>query len=71
MEQGRRDILTVARERAVLVACLLPGHNNDPHEPLGELESLADTAGAVVVDILIQNKPKPKAATLIGTGKVQ
>ncbi|MAE63057.1 MAG: GTPase HflX [Phycisphaeraceae bacterium] len=71
MEQGQREKLTVARERAVLVACLLPGNTNDPHDPLGELERLADTAGAVVVDQIIQNRQKPTAATYIGSGKVQ
>jgi GTP-binding protein HflX len=53
------------------VACLLPGHEADPHDPLGELRSLADTAGAQVVDELIQNRPKPDPATFIGSGKAQ
>ncbi len=51
------------------MACLLPGHEADPHDPLGELRSLADTAGARVVDELIQNRPKPDPATFIGSGK--
>jgi GTP-binding protein HflX len=71
MEQGRRDGTTVVRERAILVACLLPGNTNDPQDPLGELRSLADTAGAVVVDELIQNRHKPVAGTFMGTGKVK
>ncbi len=70
MTQTQRDILTVDRERAVLVACLLPRHQADPHDPLGELRSLADTAGAVVVDQLIQNRAKPDARTFIGSGKI-
>src|SRR5688572_19193271 len=72
MEQAHRENnLTVVRERAVLVGCLLPGMNVDPHEPLGELRSLADTAGAIVVDELLQNKHKPEPATFIGSGKVK
>ena len=71
MEQGKRNTMTVVRERAILVACLLPGKESDPHDPLGELRSLADTAGAVVVDELMQNKRKPEAATYIGSGKVK
>src|SRR3989304_2774608 len=67
----QRESLRVARERAVLVACLLPDHQADPHDPLGELRALADTAGAVVVDELIQNRQRPTAATFIGSGKVQ
>ncbi|MCX5661134.1 MAG: GTPase HflX [Planctomycetota bacterium] len=70
MEQSERENLTVNRERAVLAAALLPNNHSDPHDPLGELRSLADTAGAVVVDELLQNKQKPDAATFIGKGKV-
>ncbi len=70
MEQNEREKMTVVRERAVLVAALLPGNRGDPHDPLGELRSLADTAGAVVVDELLQNKQKPDAGTFIGKGKV-
>ena len=60
----------MAAERAVLVAALLPDDGLDPHDPLGELRSLADTAGAVVVDELMQKRAKPDAATFIGKGKV-
>jgi len=69
--QTHRDNLTVQRERAILVACLLPNHQTDPHDPLNELRSLADTAGAIVVDELIQNRVKPDAATFIGSGKAK
>lgn len=66
-----QDILAEPQERTVLVACLLPGYQGDPHDPLGELRSLADTAGAVVVDELIQKKEKPNVRTFIGSGKVE
>jgi len=66
-----RATMTVVREKAVLVACLLPGNQTDPHDPLGELRALADTAGAIVVDELIQNRPKRDAGTFIGKGKVE
>ncbi len=55
----------------MLVACLLPNNQADPHDPLGELRSLADTAGAVVVDELIQHRNKPDPGTFIGSGKTQ
>ena len=70
MEQGKRELMSVIKERAILVACLLPGNQSDPHDPLGELRSLADTAGAVVVDELLQHKHKVEPATFIGKGKV-
>jgi len=70
MEDLERSTSTVIKERAILVACLLPGNQNDPHDPLGELRSLADTAGAIVIDEVLQNKQKVEAATFIGSGKV-
>ena len=66
-----RATLSVRKERAVLVACLLPVRVPDPHDPLSELRALADTAGATIVDELIQNRPKPDPATFIGSGKVK
>jgi len=72
MEQGQREQqLSVARENAVLVACILPDSTADPHDPLAELRALADTAGAVVVDQLIQNRTRVEPATFIGSGKVR
>jgi len=40
-------------------------------ESLAELASLAESAGAVVLEQLIQTRPAPEAATLIGSGKVK
>ena len=71
MEELTRDSLLVTRERAVLVLCLMPAFDGDPHDPLGELRSLADTAGAIVVDQMIQRRQKVDAATFIGSGKVE
>ncbi len=70
METGKREQLSVKRERALLAACLLPNDGLDPHDPLGELRSLADTAGAVVVDELMQKRAKPSAKTFMGKGKI-
>ncbi len=64
-------MLSVQREKAVLAAVLLPDHQNDPHDPLGELRALADTAGAVVVDELMQHRQRPATATFMGSGKVE
>ncbi len=66
----QRESLKVTSERAILVACMLPNDGSDPHDPLGELRALADTAGAVVVDQVMQNRQKPDPATFIGSGKV-
>ncbi|MEZ6193461.1 MAG: GTPase HflX [Phycisphaerales bacterium] len=71
MEQMKREQLAVQQERAILVACLLPDDGADPHDPLAELRSLADTAGAVCCDQLMQKRAKPDAATFIGKGKVE
>jgi GTP-binding protein HflX len=71
MESGARAQLAVDRERAILVGCLLPDSELNPHDPLGELRSLADTAGASVVDEVLQKRHKPEAGTFIGRGKVR
>lgn len=55
-------------ERVLLVGSL----NNDAYsteESLDELEELAETAGAVVVDRIIQNKNKIDSSLYIGSGK--
>lgn len=67
----QREQLAVQRERAILVSCLLPDDGSDPHDPLAELRSLADTAGAICCDQLMQKRTKPSAKTFIGKGKVE
>ncbi len=67
----QRESLALVKERAILVACLLPDYEVDPHDPLGELRALADTAGAVVIDQIMQKKQRPDPATFIGKGKVE
>ncbi len=71
LTQRPRHNPAATQERAILVACLLPDAAIDPHDPLGELRSLAETAGARVVDELIQNKNRPDPATFLGSGKIE
>jgi len=66
----QRMTLGVQRERVLLAGCLLAGGNHDVQDPLNELRALADTAGAIVVDELLQKRDKPDPATFIGKGKV-
>jgi GTP-binding protein HflX len=65
----KRTELSVKQERAVLVGVILPGSTADPRDPLGELGSLARTAGARVVGNVIQKRGRIDAATYIGKGK--
>jgi GTP-binding protein HflX len=71
MEQFERPGLSVAHERAVLAACLLPDRSHNPHDPLDELRSLAETAGATVADEALQARDKPDPGTFIGAGKAE
>jgi GTP-binding protein HflX len=71
MTQKHREDLNVVAERAVLVGVVLPGDHVDEHDPLRELKSLAETAGAQVVGELIQNRAKPNGRTYLGKGKVE
>ena len=40
-------------------------------ESLEELQALAATAGAIVEEVVLQSRPAPDAATLIGSGKLE
>ena len=70
MAELKRTDLSVGQERAILVGVILPGSTADPRDPLGELSSLARTAGAKVAGQLIQRRQKADASTYIGSGKV-
>ena len=50
-----------------------PGRNRayQPEDSLEELAELAASAGAGIVERVIQSRPAPEAATLIGRGKVE
>jgi GTP-binding protein HflX len=69
MAELKRTQLSVRQERAVLVGVILPDTNADPRDPLGELASLAKTAGAKVVGQIFQKRQKIDAGTYVGSGK--
>jgi GTPase len=56
-------------ERVVLVGVWTEGTVTDAENSLIELAALADTAGATVLDGLIQRRQRPDPATYIGRGK--
>jgi len=56
--------LTESAERAMLIS-------TDSEESLDELQSLAETAGALVVSRQMQKRQRPDPATFIGSGKAQ
>lgn len=59
------------KEKAILVGLVLPGMTrNQSLESLDELVLLAETAGAQVVDKIVQEKRSISPSTLIGKGKV-
>lgn len=66
-----RTKLEVAAERAVLAAVRLPDSTHDPRDPFGELKSLAEQAGAIVVGECVQNLDRPVAGSYMGSGKIQ
>ncbi len=58
--------------KAVLVAlCTDDGSAEETEKSLDELARLLDTAGGAVFARLVQNKDRPDARTLIGSGKVR
>ncbi|GAA3376491.1 GTPase HflX [Streptomyces sannanensis] len=58
-------------ERVVLVGVWTSGTVQDAENSLAELAALAETAGALVLDGVIQRRDKPDPATYIGSGKAQ
>lgn len=66
-----RSELKVQSERAIVAAVRLPDSNHNPADPFGELRSLAEQAGAIVVGELSQNLTKPVAGTYMGSGKIE
>ncbi len=66
-----RTSIKVQAERSVLAAVRLPESRFDPSDPFGELSSLAEQAGAVVVGEISQSLPTPVAGTFMGRGKIE
>ena len=58
-------------ENVVLVGVHPQGEQEDAENSLRELSALAETAGAVVLDGVLQRRPHPDPATYIGRGKAQ
>lgn len=57
-------------ERVVLVGVWTSGSAEDADNSMTELKLLAETAGAQVLDALVQRRSHPDPATFIGRGKV-
>jgi GTPase len=74
LEEGApREGVEIIRpvERAVIVGVQLPGTTAaELDASLDELEALLDTAGAEVVERVVQRRDAPDPATFIGRGKV-
>lgn len=66
-----RDKLSVRQEKAILVGVILPDSTADPRDPLGELSSLARTAGARVAGQLLQRRRRADPGTYLGRGKAE
>lgn len=58
-------------ENVVLVGVHPQGEQEDAENSLRELAALAETAGAVVLDGLLQRRPHPDPATYLGRGKAE
>jgi GTP-binding protein HflX len=58
-------------ERVVLVGVWTDGTLESAEASMAELAALAETAGSVILDGLIQRRSTPDAATFIGSGKTK
>jgi len=67
----QNDIIKKENEIALLVGLDLGSAGNDFERSMDELALLADTAGAMVVDRMVQNRNSPDKTYYIGKGKVE
>src|SRR6187399_2786892 len=71
-EQWDREERAALRlENVILVGVHPQGEQEDAENSLRELAALAETAGAVVLDGVMQRRPHPDPSTYLGRGKVQ
>ena len=54
-----------------MVVVQLPDRYVDSMDPFGEVRSLAETAGAMIVGELMQKRDKPRGKTFLGKGRVE
>lgn len=72
MAARRAELTSLNRERALLVQVIVGRAGRDmAQDSLEELERLADTAGAVVVGSMCQNRSSPTPKYFIGEGKLE
>src|SRR5919205_488378 len=58
-------------ERVVLVGVAVDGSLDAAERSLEELRRLAETAGAEVLDVMVQRRARPDAGTFVGKGKAR
>ena len=58
-------------EKVVLIGVWTDGDFDQTQRSLAELAQLAETAGSLVLDVLVQRRDRPDPATYIGSGKLQ
>ena len=62
---------TAEQEEKIILVGVATAENDDTEQSLDELEELGQTAGAVTLAKVIQNREKVHSATYIGKGKIQ
>ncbi len=62
---------TLRLERVVLMGVWTEGTVQTAENSIRELSRLAETAGSVVLDALVQRRSRPDAATYVGAGKAR
>ena len=72
-EESEIEYRKIRLERVVLVGIWSSQDSSlqEAEESLRELSALAQTAGAVVVDGVLQHRARPDAATYVGSGKAR
>lgn len=65
------EIINDIEERVILIAVSKQGQDSETADSVDELEELANTAGAVTVSKIIQNRDTIHPGTYLGKGKIE
>jgi len=71
MPEPKRTQLTIQTERALLVSVVLSRSRIDRYDPLAEIRSLVQTAGAKVADEMLVHRPSVHPGLYVGRGKAE
>ena len=71
MSRNRRTVRRTANSEAVILVNVTTGPLSDAQDSMAELRELAQSAGVLVLDEIIQRRPAIDSRTVLGKGKLE